>query len=73
MMGIMECHRIYSNTVHAGQWAPSTSMALSPTSMMAIVDTINSELEALNDQSWILIEDICFVCLMSSAKYNKNK
>lgn len=48
----------YSNTVlHAGaafpQWAPSTSMALSPTSKMAIVDTINFELEALNDQSWM--------------------
>ena len=51
----------YSNTdmMHPGaaafpqQWAPSTSMGLSPTSKMAIVDTINFELGALNDQSWM--------------------
>lgn len=38
------------------QWAPSTLMALSSTSKMAIVDTINFELGALNstnDQSWM--------------------
>lgn len=50
----------YSNTstVHSGvafpQWVPSTPIDLSPTSeKMAIVDTINFELGALNDQSWM--------------------
>ena len=48
----MSSSSFYSNTAYP-EWAPSTSMALSPTSKMAIVDTINFELGALNDQSWM--------------------
>ena len=51
----------YPNIMHAAepaipQWSPSTLMAVSLTSKMAIVDTINFELGALNsnnDQSWM--------------------
>ena len=47
----------YSNTMPTvPQWPPSTLMAVSLTSKMAIVDTINFELGALNtnnDQSWM--------------------
>ena len=42
----------YSNSTIPPQWGPSTSMALSPTSM-TVADTINFELGALNDQSWM--------------------
>ncbi|KAJ3507046.1 hypothetical protein NLJ89_g6526 [Agrocybe chaxingu] len=53
-----ESHGIYSSTVlpQDGPAIPSPPLTLSPTSKMAVVDTLNFELGALNsssDQNWM--------------------
>lgn len=54
--GIYYSNTVLPNASPSTPWAPSTLNGLSPTSKMAIVDTINFELGALNsnsDQGWM--------------------